>query len=553
MVPMFIRVKSTPNSPRRSVQIVQSLRQGSQVRQKIIRHVGIAMDNQELEQLKELAEFIKAGIQTQTQASFFSQEELARQVNEARRQAPTHPMKVDLSALRETQRAISGIHEVYGQLYRELDLHWLLPVSRYRASSEALFQCVMARIANPKSKRASVRLLEEDFGVRLPLEKVYRMMDQLDMSRVERLQKLSGAAAESLLAEPLDLLFFDCTTLYFESFVADELKQPGYSKDAKFKESQVLLALMVTPGGLPASYEVLPGSSFEGHSLLPVIERMRRRHTLRRVVIVADRGMLSEENLKALESVDAHYIVGARLRKLPKSVQAQLLDSSHYRASAQGGGRLMELYHRGRRVVVRHSPVRARKDARDRQVAVEKLIKKIGKSQNPKSLLNNYGYKKYLRIEGDSRLQVDRVKMEEEQRWDGLHGVVTNLAQMEAEEVLAHYRGLWQVEEAFRVSKHDLRVRPIFHWTPARIRAHLAIAFMALLCVRHLAYRVGLQSRRLSPEAIRTALLHVQSSVLEHLGTGQRYVIPSSVSRDAEKIYQVMGLKYSRVPFELVL
>ena len=123
---------------------------------------------------------------------------------------------------------------------------------------------------------------------------------------------------------------------------------------------------------------------------------------------------------------------------------------------------------------------------------------------------------------------------------------------LEAEEVLAHYRGLWQVEEAFRVSKHDLRVRPIFHWTPARIQAHLAITFMALLCVRHLAYRVELQSRRLSPEAIRTALLHVQSSVLEHLGTGRRYVIPSSVSREAEKIYQVMGLKHSRVPFELV-
>ena len=552
MLRMFIRVKSTPNSPRRSVQIVQSLRQGSQVRQKIIRHVGIAMDDQELERLKELAEFIKVGIRTQTQASLFSQEELARQISEARQQAQTHPMKVDLRALRETQRAVSGIHEVYGKIYRELGLHRLLRVSRYRASSEALFQCVMARIANPKSKRASVRLLEEDFGVRLPLEKVYRMMDQLDASRVERLQRLSGAAAESLLAEPLDLLFFDCTTLYFESFVADELKQPGYSKDAKFKESQVLLALVVTPRGLPVSYEVLPGSSFEGHSLLPVIERMRRRHTLRRVVIVADRGMLSEENLKALESVEAHYIVGARLRKLPKSVQAQLLDSSRYRASAHGEGRLMELYHRGRRVVVRYSSVRARKDARDRQVAVEKLIKKIGKSQNPKSLLNNYGYKKYLHIEGDSRLQVDQVKVEEEQRWDGLHGVVTNLTQMEAEEVLGHYRGLWQVEEAFRVSKHDLRVRPIFHWTPARIRAHLAITFMALLCVRHLAYRVELQSRRLSPEAIRTALLHVQSSVLEHLGTRRRYVIPSSVSREAEKIYQVMGLKHSRVPFELV-
>ena len=313
----------------------------------------------------------------------------------------------------------------------------------------------------------------------------------------------------------------------------------------------MLLALVVTPGRLPVSYKVLPGSSFEGHSLLPVIERMRRRHTLRRVVIVADRGMLSEANLEALESAEANYIVGARLRQLPKSAQAQLLEPSRYQKSPQGESRLLELDHRGRRVVVSYSPVRARKDARDRQAAVEKLIKKISQSQNPKSLLNNYGYKKYLHIEGDSRLQVDQGKMEEDQRWDGLHGVVTNLAQMEAEEVLAHYRGLWQVEETFRISKHDLRVRPIFHWTPARIRAHLAIAFMALLCVRHLAYRVGLQSRRLSPEAIRTALLHVQSSVLEHQGTGRHYVIPSAVSREAEQIYQVMGLKYSRVPFEL--
>ena len=546
---MFVRVKTTPNSPRRSVQIVESVRRGRQIQQKIIRHVGIAMNDQELQRLKELAEFVKANIQAQNQPSLFSQEQLVEQVSNAPRVA-RGPLKVDLKQLRETQRGISGIHEVYGQLYRELGLHRLLPISRYPASNQALYQCVMARIANPKSKRGSVRLLEQDFGVRLPLEKVYRMMDQLDEGRVERLRGLAATAAQSLLGGPLDLLFFDCTTLYFESFVEDELKQAGYSKDAKFKESQVLLALAVTQSGLPVSYEVFPGATFEGKSLVPVIERMRRCHELRRVVVVADRGLLSEHNLKALESVGAYYILGARLRTLPKSVQAQVLDRRHYRAGATPGERMLELSHRGRRMIVNDSSVRARKDARDRQKALDKLIRKLGKSQNPKDLLNNYGYKKFLRVEGNARLTVNQAKVQEEQHWDGLHGVVTNLEQMPGEEALAHYRGLWQVEEAFRISKHDLRVRPVFHWTPARIRAHLAISFMALLCVRHLVYRVGFRAR-LSAEAIRNALLHVQYSVLEHVSTQHRYVIPSQVSQEAVKVYQAVGLKHSRVPTQL--
>ena len=178
---MFIRVKSTPNSPRRSVQIVRSVRQGDKVRQVIVRHVGIAADEEELQRLRDLAEFIKARIGHADQPSLFPPEEIARQVIEARRNPPEPTaLPVDLSGLREERRLVVGIHEVFGTLYGELGLDTVLPRSRYRASHDALFHTVMARIANPASKRASVRRLEEDFGVQLPLERVYRMMDHLD-------------------------------------------------------------------------------------------------------------------------------------------------------------------------------------------------------------------------------------------------------------------------------------------------------------------------------------------------------------------------------------
>ena len=119
------------------------------------------------------------------------------------------------------------------------------------------------------------------------------------------------------------------------------------------------------------------------------------------------------------------------------------------------------------------------------------------------------------------------------------------------EAILEQYRGLWQVEESFRITKHDLKVRPIFHWTPDRVKAHLAISFMAFCCVRHLEYRVALQYKKMSPEAIRQELIRIQSSILKDKN-GQRYVIPSKAGTDGLKIYQVMGLKYSTTPYRLL-
>ena len=153
-------------------------------------------------------------------------------------------------------------------------------------------------------------------------------------------------------------------------------------------------------------------------------------------------------------------------------------------------------------------------------------MKRLAKGNRPDQLLSNYGYKKFIKMEGDSRVSVDLDKVELAQKWDGLHGVVTNLEDFDAIQVLWQYRGLWQVEETFRISKHDLKVRPIFHCTPRRVHAHIAISFMALMCVRHLEYQFALQYQRHSAQQIRNALLHTQFCVVQHKTTARRYAIP---------------------------
>ena len=548
---MFVRTKVTPNSPRKSVQIVDSIRYGNKVRQKIIRHIGIAQDEDELLRLRELGEFIKAKLENENQLSFFAPEDIAKQVIASKLRHCNKPLKVDLKKLREDQRVIVGIHEVYGAMYQELGLDRILPVSRYHSSHWVLFHTVMARIANPQSKRESSRFLEEDFGVHISLEKIYRMMDRLDIKRIDKIKRLSGQAAQKVFKEPLKVLFFDCTTLYFESIIEDELRQKGYSKDAKFKESQVCLAVVVTKEGFPVSYEVFPGAIFEGHTLNPVIKEMKSKYNLEQAIYVADRGMLSEDNLKALEDENLHYIVGAKLKKLPKVKQEFVLDKSKYTmVSKQEGFKMQSLEHNKRKVIVCYSHKRAEKDRHDRQQTIDSLVKKLSKSKDVKTLLNNYGYKKYLKVTGKKqKLSVNEERVKEDQKWDGLFGVMTNFKDLSDLEIINQYKGLWQVEETFRIAKHDLKIRPIFHWTSDRIKAHIGIAFMCLVCIRHLSYRVKIQYETCSPEVIRNALIHVQHSVLVDQSNYRKYSVPSNITKEAVKIYQIMGLKHSPTPY----
>lgn len=549
---MFVRIKTTPNSPRKSVQIVESVRDGTKIKQRIVRYVGIAMDDHELKKMVELAEHIKSKIEHEHVPTLFGPEEMAEQAIKAKNlQKPTEEnLNVNLKNLEEEQRSVVGIHEIYGKIYDELGFESVLKKS---SKSEILKHIVMARIANPSSKRASVMKLEEDFGISINLQAVYRMMDLLDSQAQQVMQDCAYNTTKELFGQKIDVIFFDATTLYFESFEEDEFKQNGYSKDLKFSQPQVLISLMVTKQGMPIGYEAFPGSTYEGHTLIPILEKIKARYLLDKVIFVGDSGILNYDNLLALEEAKYEYIIGARLKNQKVAIKKKILDLSSYQTHSEDAEVRIKDIHldEDHRLIVTHSELRARKDAHDREKAIKKLTEKLKKNKDPKSLLSNYGYKKYLTIEGKSEIALNEKKLEEQIKWDGLHGIMTNSKKMTPKELLEQYRGLWQVEESFRITKHDLKVRPIFHWTPDRVKAHLAISFMAFCCVRHLEYRVGLQYEKLSPETIRQELTRIQSSILKDKD-GQRYVIPSKASTHGLKIYQVMGVKYSTTPYRLL-
>jgi hypothetical protein len=556
---MYVRIKTTPNSPRKSVQIVESVRKGDKVSQKIVRYVGIAMNDDELVQLRQLAESIKIKIEAEihNREMLFSPEAMAKlavesQENEKKRREITdEDYKVNLKNLKEEDRVVSGIHDVYGKLFDELGYGQVLEnPSRNEGSIKLFRDIVLARIANPKSKRGSVAMLEEDFGISLNLDGVYRMMDKLNDEAVKGLNRISYETTKSLYPGPINVVFFDCTTVYFEAFEADELREQGYSKDMKFNEVQVLLALMVTQDGLPVGYEAFKGSTYEGHTLIPAIKKLKETYRIEQVVFVADSGLMSTENLEEMESQGIEYIVGARLKNRSQALQAQILNQANY-TDIRAGYKIGKFTDQGKTFVVSYCAKRAQKDCKDRERAIEKLRIKVSQHKTPKDYLSNQGYKKYLKINDRATVELDEEKITQAAQWDGLLGVCTNTATLSPQDVLQKYTDLWQVEEAFRINKHDLKIRPVFHWKPSRVRAHLAIAFTSFSLVKFLEHRVKLQYKKLSPEVIRQSLIRVQTSILFDSSKKIRYALPSKLSLDAKKIYALLRIPRTSTPFIL--
>lgn len=540
---MFIRIKSTPLSPRKSIQIVESVRKKDKVMQKIVRHVGVALDDHELKLLKTLAETLLVKLENGSQQTLFQPETLVDLNKKPAKDAADEKYKVNLKDLVEEQRLVTGIHDVYGRLFDELGYGGLF-TEKEKTAAHYFKNVVMARIANPKSKRASVRNLEEDFGVMLNLDMVYRMMDHLTDERIADMQKLTAENTLGLFGQKIDVMFYDVTTIYFESFTEDELRKNGYSKDLKFNQPQILLALLVTKEGLPIGYEIFGGDKYEGHTMLPVLKRIRERYDLDKIFVVADSGMMNKKNISELKKEGFKFIVGARLKNLAKEMTAKILNrNAYFRPHPESEFSVAKFNIGDETLIVSYSEKRAKKDRPDREKGITKLKKKLEKQKSIKGHLSDRGYRKFLKINGESSIEFDEEKLLQESQWDGLHGVFTNDRDLALEEILTQYRNLWHVEAAFRVNKHDLRVRPVYHWTPDRVRAHLGIAFISYALVAMLEYRVKLQYKDMSPEEIRHNLVKAQASILRNKKTGIRYLLPSNITPDAQKIYQIMGVK----------
>lgn len=556
---MFIRIKSKPtqtNAFSKAIQIVESSRVQGKVKQRILKHIGMAYDETQLADLKAIAQIHKEKLEEIAQFSLFNADDLP--VIEPKAPESVKPsgafendedFNVDLRDLKEQGRIVNGIHDIYGELFDQLNLPSIFENPLRNKSSVNVFkQIVMARIANPDSKRASVKGLEEQFGVTINLDQVYRMMDKIDDKVIENLNELAYRTTKKLFNDKIDVIFFDATTLYFESFTEDEFKKNGYSKDLKFNQPQVVLALMVTQEGLPIGYQAFSGDTFDGHTLMPALEQLKSQYNLGKVVYVADSGMFNEANLSQLEERDFDYIVGARIKNLPNSLKEKILDSSQYQA-INSSIKVARFEHKNRTLIVTYSEKRAKKDRFEREKGIAKLKLKVEKHQSPKDYLSNQGYKKFLQLDKqcDAKIILNEEKINEARQWDGLKGlIVSKSCGLSDEEILTQYNNLWQVEQSFRITKHDLKIRPIYHWKPSRVKAHLAISFAAYMLTRYLEHRVKTQYKKLSPAVLRSLLLSVQTSVLDHPQKKIKYGLPSSIKSDTMKIYQLMGVKMKR-------
>lgn len=567
---MYIRVKSSPNSPRRSLQVVESVRQGNKVSQRIVRHLGVAFDAAEEVKLRAMGdEFIarEAAARANEGSLFESPAEdfVPRKPGRPARQTletVAGVQDVRLGDLREVARRIEGPHEVLGSLFDYLGFDKILKSH----SASLLRDLVIARVMAPDSKRASTQGLVQHYGREHSLDRVYRLMDQLH-TRLDALKQAVLSATVSLTGGKVQMMLYDVTTLYFESTDTDELRAFGYSKDQKYHCTQVVLALATNEDGLPIGYELFAGNTAEVKTLLECMESWKKSLPAEQVSFVADRALCSARNLQALEAAPWKYVVATPLRRsLNKAEQAQVLNTV-LAAPTEVDGELVwvrEMDWRGRRLIVSYSSRRARKDGHDRQAIIERLQARLKSAKptvdpltgeikpakgNAKKLISNSGYLRYVeQADGGGVFTVDQQRISDDAAWDGLHAIVTNDRTSSASELLKQYRRLWVIEESFRTIKHGLAVRPIYHFKPERIEAHIGLCYLAFSLTRHAQQRIKLAQEAMSVERIRDALMGVQASILEHVTTGAKYRMPSAFSHDAARIYRAFGVSRSISP-----
>ena len=446
---------------------------------------------------------------------------------------------VNINDIREERRISVGVEEVIGQAYSQLDFDGLIKGSRKDDDWNATLKAtVLARIFDPSSKRRTSLEGLADMGKSIAPEKIYRMMDRLIPFEQEIKQQIFQSAM-SLLDFQVDVLFFDVTTLYFESFEEDDLRQTGFSKDAKFKETQVVLALVTNNRGIPLTYEVFAGKKHEGSTLIEIVKKLKASYQIKSVVMVADRAMFSEQNLAFMDEENIKYIVAAKLRSLNQEKKTKIL--SVPRAEENW---THELELGARRLITSYSVDRAKKDSSQRDKIINKLMKKIkdGKLQ-VSQLISNAGTKKYIKTDG-AQAGLASDKIERDRQWDGLHGVITNFKpeEMSASEVLEKYKGLWKIEEVFRINKTDLKIRPIYHFKSERIRAHILICFIAYTLTAFVRELLQRSNIKLSTRELRRELAKREISILKDKKTQKRYYVPSALTEKQRLIYQAFNL-----------
>jgi hypothetical protein len=541
---MFFRVKRTGSYA--YLQIVESFRQDQRVCQRVLSTLG-RLDL--LQSSGQLDALLRSGLR-------FNQK-LA--VIDAHAAGQTEPVAV---------RTI-GPDLVFSRLWKELGIdaalrdqlrgrHYEFDVER------AIYLTVLHRLFCPGSDRAAERWRD---AYRLPgtesleLHHLYRAMAFLGEALDDEPAEIAVPGAprcqkdrvEEALFEPrrnlfseLDLVFFDTTSIYFEGRGGETIGQYGKSKDHRPDLKQMVVGMVLDLHGRPICCELWPGNTADVTTLIPVVRRMRRRFGVRKVTIVADRGMISAETLAALESreLDCDYILGARMRAMHEVRDQVLNDRGRFRevfperrrAKDPSPLKVKEVSIEDRRYVVCLNEEQRRKDAADRDAIVAALRERL--PSGGKEFIGNKGFRKFLRSESGNAFVLDEEKVKEEARYDGHWVLRTNLGD-EPEMIALAYKELWMVEDVFRSMKSVLETRPIYHKRDETIRGHVFCSFLAVMLRRALEIRLEEKGETWEWAEIIRGLdqLHEVEATFQ----GQSFLFRSQLTAQAHKAIRAAG------------
>ena len=448
-----------------SVQVIDK----STGKYKMLKTIGSSSDTFEIEELVEEGKLWIKNYAGQTEIDFTNEKVLAEEFLNNIEQITIH-----------------GTTLLLGNIFDEIGFNQI---------GEELFkQLVIARLCFPSSKLKTTELLSQNQFISVDVQHVYRYLDKLHSSQKDLVQNISYQHSLKILNNEISVVFYDVTTLYFEIDNEDELRKTGFSKDGKHQNPQILLGLLVSIDGYPMAYEIFEGNKFEGYTMLPVIDGFKKRYQLKKLVVIADSGLLSQSNIEELCSKDYEFILGARIKNENKAIKERILDYDYQKHKEQLIKKDDDI-----RLLVTYSEKRAKKDKHNREKGLAKLEKRIKTGKLNKSNINNRGYNKYLKMEGQISISIDMDKFKADCKWDGLKGYLTNTT-LSNIEILENYSHLWKIEKAFRISKHDLKIRPIYHRKQRRIEAHICVSFVAYKVYKELERQLKVKNSNLSPE-----------------------------------------------------
>lgn len=442
---MFIRKKLNPSGSI-SIQVIQKVNG----RNKILKILGSATTQQKIKNLVNLARQEIDRISAQPRL-FVSESDAT--------------IEQAFAVLKNANIRTLGPEIIFGRIYDYIG---------FGAIKENLFRhLVISRLAFPLSKLKTIEYLYRYQGTSLDIDAVYRFLDKLNDELKPQVEQIVFAHTKRVLNNNISVVFYDMTTLYFEASDEDDLRKTGFSKDGKHQCPQIYIGLLVGLGGYAIGYDIFEGDIYEGHTLIPFIEKISLKFGLNKPAVVADAGLLSNENITALEANNYEYILGARLKNETEKIKSEILKNQFI-----DGATISLNKSENTRIIVNYSDARAKKDAYNRKRGLNRLEKQVKSGKLTKSSINNKGYNKYLRLSGNVVIEIDYDKYNHDRVWDGLKGYITN-TKLTGNEVMENYKNLWHIEKAFRMSKTDLRIRPIYHRLRNRIEAHICISFTA--------------------------------------------------------------------------